>query len=277
MSSRCRSGTAVRRMIAPLLAAASMALIAHPLARAGDAELRVCADPDNLPFSAADESGFENRIARVVADDLHAKLRYEWLPQVRGYVRKTMGAGLCDVFVGVPADFERVLTTKPYYRSSYVFVSRAAAPLASFDDPRVTRLRIGVQLVGNDLAATPPGYALAARGAVDNVSGFTLFGTPPSGARIVAAIANGELDAGVLWGPQGGFFAAEAAPRAALSVLPARAPDDLAAMPFEYGIAMGVRRGNAALRDRLDAVLVRRRHEIDAILAAYHVPRTDRP
>jgi len=134
-----------------------------------------------------------------------------------------------------------------------------------------------VQLVGNDLAATPTGYVLAARGAVDNVAGFTLFGTPPSGERIVAAIAAGDLDAGVLWGPQAGYFASRAAPRSTLAVLPARPPADLSAMPFEYGIAMGVKRGNTALRDRLDAVLVRRKSEIDAILAAYHVPRTDPP
>src|SRR5436190_11517620 len=79
-------------------------------------ELRVCADPDNLPMSHADESGFENRIARVIADEMGATLRYEWLQQVRGYVRKTLGEGLCDLFIGVPADFERVLPTRPYYR-----------------------------------------------------------------------------------------------------------------------------------------------------------------
>ena len=204
-------------------------------------------------------------------------LAYEWLPQIRGYVRKTMGAGLCDVFIGVPAGFERVLTTKPYYRSTYVFVSRRDgdhAPLASFDDARLPALAIGVQLPGDDLAATPPGHALALKGAIDNVTGFPLIGPSPSAARIIAAIDAGTLDAGVLWGPQAAFFARQA--KTPLALVPARPPHELGAMPFEFGIAMGVKRGDKALRDRLDEVLVRRRADIDAILAAYGVPRTDR-
>src|SRR5215212_5070449 len=119
-------------------------------------ELRVCADPDNLPLSHEDGSGFENRIAKMVAEEMGAELRYEWLRQIRGYVRKTIGEGRCDVFIGVPKDFERVLTTRPYYRSSYVFVDGPRAEgLQSFDDPRLRALRVGVQLVGDDLAATP--------------------------------------------------------------------------------------------------------------------------
>src|SRR5437016_1043323 len=85
-------------------------------------ELRVCADPDNLPLSHEDGSGFENRIAQAIADEMGAELHYEWMPLRRGFVRKTMGAGLCDVFIGIPKDFERVLTTRAYYRSSYVLV-----------------------------------------------------------------------------------------------------------------------------------------------------------
>src|SRR5438105_2274563 len=125
-------------------------------------ELRVCADPDNLPLSRDDGSGFENRIARLVAGEMDAELRYEWLPLRRGFVRKTMGAGSCDVFIGVPKKFDGVLTTRAYYRSSYVFVNGAGARgIDSFDDARLARLRIGVQLVGDDLAATPAGHALA--------------------------------------------------------------------------------------------------------------------
>jgi mxaJ protein len=236
-------------------------------------ELRVCADPDNLPSSHANGSGFENRIARLVADEMGAALRYQWMPLRRGFVRKTIGEDLCDVFIGVPAGFERVTTTRPYYRSSYVFVSRDG--LDSFDDPRLGSLRIGVQLVGNDLAATPPGHALVARGAIDNVRGFTVEGEGPASGRMVTALEAGELDAGLIWGPQAGYFAAHARPP--LEVHIAHAPVELAGMPFEFAIAMGVKRGNRALRDELDAILERRRAGIDAILAAYSVPRTDRP
>lgn len=237
-------------------------------------ELRVCADPDNLPLSHADGSGFENKIAEMVARELQATLTYEWLPLRRGFVRKTLGAGLCDVFIGVPSDFDRVMPTRPYYRSGYVFVEGPRARgVASFDDPRLANLRLGVQLVGNDLAATPPGHALAAHGYVDNVRGFTIYGEGPAAQRMVEAVARGELDAAVVWGPQAGWFATHAA--APLELHPAPAPAETGRMPFEFDIAMGVRRGDKALRDELDAVLERRRADIDAILAAYAVPRTD--
>jgi mxaJ protein len=243
-------------------------------ANAGARELRVCADPDNLPLSHENGSGFENRIADLVAAEMGAELRYEWLPFIRGFVRKTMGAGLCDVFIGVPRDFERVMTTNPYYRSAFVFVDGPrAAGIDRFDDPRLARLAIGVQLIGNDLAATPPGHALAQAGLTDNVRGFTVMGEAPTAQRMVSAVASGNIDAALVWGPQAGYFAARARQ---LEVRIAQAPASLGTMPFEFDIAMGVKRGNKALRDELDAIIDRRRADIDAILAAYHVPRTDR-
>jgi mxaJ protein len=256
---------------------ASLAAAAQPPAaddRAGDpAPLRVCADPDNLPYSDRHEAGFENRIADVVARRLHRPLQYHWQPQQRGFVRKTLGEGLCDVFVGVPADFDRLLTTRPYYRSSYVFAYRSAdpAPLRSFDDPRLRALRIGVQLVGNDLAATPPGHALARAGAVDNVVGYTVLGDGPAASRMVKALAQDRLDAAVLWGPQAGWYARRSQVPLGISI--AAAPPGLP-LPFEFSIAMGVGRGERGLRDALDGAIEDARAEIDAILEEYSVPRT---
>ena len=270
MSSRC-----------PELRTLSIAvLLAFAATSAADAAdhgrvLRVCADPDNLPYSQQDGSGFENRIAAIVADELHASLQYEWQPLRRGFVRKTMDAGRCDVFVGVPAGLERVLTTRPYYRSSYVFVWRHGddAP-RSFDDGRIAARRIGVQLVGNDLAATPPGHALASAGAVSNVVGYTISGDGPAARRMVDALAAHDIDSALLWGPQAGYFARRAA--VPMDIAIAQAPAALQGKaPFEFAIAMGVARGNAALRDELDAALQRRRADIDAVLAQYAVPRTD--
>ena len=239
-------------------------------------ELRVCADPDNLPLSHADGSGFENRIARLVADEMKAELRYEWLPLRRGFVRKTIDAGLCDVFIGVPKDFDRVMTTRPYYRSSYVFVDGPKARgIDRLDDGRLAALRIGVQLVGNDLAATPPGYALAMSGQTDNVRGFTVYGDGPAAQRMIGALARGELDAALVWGPQAGYFAKRSATPLEIHVVQMAARSS-AAMPFEFDIAMGVRRRDARLRDELDGIIERRRADIDAILRAYSVPRTDR-
>ena len=241
-------------------------------ATAAAATLTVCADPDNLPYSRSDEAGFENRIARLVADELHARLEYAWQPQIRGIARKSFREARCDVLIGVPVGFERVLTTRPYYRSGYVFVTRAATTpaLRSFDDPRLPALAIGVQLVGDDLAATPPGYALARHGAAEHVVGYPVYGDGPAAARAVADLAAGRLDAALLWGPQAGYFATRSA--VPLQLAEARPPRDLA-LPFDFAIAMAVRPGDTALRDALDRVIERRRAEIDAILDAYAVPR----
>jgi mxaJ protein len=249
--------------------ALALALLLFTLDAFAADPLRVCADPDNLPYSRADGAGFENRIAQLVADDLKVPLEYEWLPDRRGFVRKTLGARKCDVVVGVPADFDRTANTRAYYRSSYVVVERAsnAPPLRSLDDPRLAKLRVGVQLIGNDLAASPPGYVLAHHGYTDNVRGFPLAGDEPSAQRAIAAIERGDIDAAVLWGPQAGYFARHAG--VPLRVTP------LAALPgahLRFAIAMGVRHSDTALRDRLDEFLKRRRPDIDRILAEYAVP-----
>src|SRR4051794_29423688 len=198
MSLRCPDRCVIGWTLALLLAAAAL-----PCA-AAERTLRVCAEPDNLPLSSAQETGFENRIARLLADELDARVVYEWQPQRRGFVRKTIGADLCDVWMGVPAGFERLLTTRPYYRSRYVFLNRADArePLRSFADPRLAILRIGVQLIGNDLAATPPGHALARAGALERVVGYTVYGEGSAAERISADLAAGKLDAALVWGPQ---------------------------------------------------------------------------
>jgi mxaJ protein len=184
-----------------------------------------------------------------------------------------MGAGLCDVFIGVPTDMERVLTTRPYYRSSYVFVWRRGEDQpASFADARIPARRIGVQLVGNDLAATPPGYALARAGASENIVGYPVYGDGPAAQRMIAALAAHEIESALIWGPQAGWFARQAALPMEMAI--AAPPAGLKA-PFEYAIAMGVAKGQEALRDELDGILQKRRADIDAVLADYAVPRTD--
>lgn len=252
------------------LAAALLVLAATG---AGAEALRVCADPDNLPYSHEDGSGFENRIAQLLAQDFGMTLEYAWLPDRRGFVRKTMGAGLCDLIVGVPVQFERTLNTRPYYRSSYVLLERdgLGAPPADFADPRLRQWRIGVQLVGDDFATTPPGHALVQAGAVDNVVGFPVVGERPAAERIVQALSRGELDAAFVWGPQAGWYAKRAAPP--LQVHAVAPPSTLRGQPFSFAIAMGVRRGDQALRERLDDFIVRRRADLERILDDYGVPR----
>jgi mxaJ protein len=236
--------------------------------------LRVCADPNNLPFSNARGQGFENRLVELVARDLGAGVEYTWRAQRRGFLRETLSAGRCDVVPGVPARLERVLATRPYYRSTYVFVSPSVLrpPVESLDDPRLRRLRIGVQLAGDDYANAPPAHALARRGVVGNLVGYTLYGdyaqdSPP--ARIVRAVARGEVDTAIVWGPLAGYFAPRQ--RVSLALRPV-SPPGLPQLPFEWDISMGVRPGEAALKEELDRVLHRRRAEIRRLLARYGVP-----
>ena len=268
MSSRCRDA------VVGLLAATGVALAPALQASEAPDELRVCADPANLPYSSADESGFENRIARMLADELHARLRYAWEPQGRGFVRKTIGAGLCDVFIGVPAGFERVATTRPYYRSTYAFVSRheRALRVRSFDDPRLRTLTIGIQVTGDDYDNPPAAHALAARHLTDNVRGFPVYGDysqPDPQRDLVDAVADGHIDLAVMWGPQAGYFARQE--RVALDVTPvdARPAGNLV---FAFDIARGVRKSDEPLRASLDRALARHAATIRQILAAYGVP-----
>lgn len=259
--------------------AAALLLLALP-SLAGARELRVCADPNNMPFSNERQEGFENRIARLVAEELHAELSYVWWAQRRGFIRNTLKAGSCDLVPGVMAGLEMLRTTRPYYRSTYVFAWRRDSDLdiASFDDPKLRELKIGVQLVGDDGANTPPAHALTRRGIVANVRGYTLYGdygTPDPAGAVMEALARGEIDVAVAWGPFAGFYAARHP--GTLTLRPVEPAVDRPFIPMVYDIGMGVRREDTALRGEVQAALLARKDDIDAILASYGVPRLDAP
>ena len=235
-------------------------------------ELRVCADPNNLPFSNRAGQGFENRLVALVARELGASVRYTWWAQRRGNVRETLNEGLCDLIPGVATGLEMLATTRPYYRSTYVAVSRAGLQpaIASFDDPRLRQLRIGVQMVGDDFSNTPPAHALARRGLIGNVRGYMIYGDygrPDPQAGIVDAVARGEIDVAFVWGPVAGYFAGR---RAGLRFAPVSAPSEPQRMSF--AVSMGTRRRDASLREELDRVLERRSGEIAELLRDYGVP-----
>jgi quinoprotein dehydrogenase-associated probable ABC transporter substrate-binding protein len=240
--------------------------------------LRVCADPNNLPFSNEKQEGFENRLADLLAADVGARVEYTWWAQRRGFIRSTLDAGLCDVVMGVPRQYAQTLTTQPYYRSAYVFVSRGDRHLRlhSLDDDRLRHLRIGVQLVGDDFANSPPAHALSARGLTRNIVGYSVLGDyaqPNPPARIVDAVARGDIDTALVWGPLAGFFARRSAVPLAIATVTDRNP----ALPFEFEISMAVRRGEPMRRRMLDDFLARRRPAIDAVLLEFGVPRSDAP
>jgi quinoprotein dehydrogenase-associated probable ABC transporter substrate-binding protein len=234
--------------------------------------LRVCADPNNLPFSNDNSEGFENQIARTIAADLGKRVSYFWHPQRRGFLRETLIAGACDVVIGVPTGLGKVRVTHAYYRSSYVFVSRRDRHLAiaSMDDRRLRSLRIGIPITGDDYDNPPPAQALADRKIVDNVHGYPVYGDyskPHPSSDAVDAVRRGDVDLAIAWGPIAGFAARQ--PGVALALKPVREPEG----QFAFDIAMAVRRQDVALAAALDDAIRRRASEIDRILNDFGVPR----
>jgi mxaJ protein len=276
-------GTAPRENIVLLLPLAMLAGVlalrsSSPQPQA-PSPLRVCADPNNLPFSNSAKQGFENRIADLVGRELKRPVAYTWWAQRRGFVRNTLNARDCDLVVGTVAGMEMLATTRPYYKSTYVFVSRTAKHLdvKSFDDPKLRRLKIGVQLIGDNGVNTPPVHALANRGITGNLVGYPVYGDyrrPNPPARIIDAVANGDVDIAIVWGPLAGYFAKQS--REPLDVVPVSPRMDLPYLPFVFDVAMGVRRGDTTFKAQIERIIETRKPAIDSILGDYGVPRVDK-
>jgi mxaJ protein len=236
----------------------------------------VCADPNNLPFSNKAGEGFENRIAEMFARDLGATVTYDWLAMQRGFSRKTLKTGSCDVIMGVPAHYDPVLTTKPYYRTTYAFVYRAAdgPRITSFDDTILKHVKIGIHVIGDDYENTTPALALAARGIISNVKGYRIvddYSNPHPQSHIIDAVARGDIDVAIVYGPFAGYFAPREPVK--LEVVPVpRAVDSVSGVPFTYEIAMGVRKDDSQRAAMLDSLIDRERPAIDSILKSYGVP-----
>ena len=235
--------------------------------------LRVCADPNNMPFSNKAGQGFENKIAALVASALDARVEYVWWAQRRGFIRNTLRAGACDVVMGLPTEMEMAATTRPYYRSSYMFVAREGSHQPeSFDDPSLTTALIGVHMIGDDGANTPPAHALSRRGLINNVRGYSVYGdykSPDPPADLIKALEKREVDVAVAWGPLAGYFAKHSTvPLQLTPVTPASDPPD----QFQFDISMGVARSNKTLLAELNDVIATRHPAINAILRDYGVP-----
>jgi quinoprotein dehydrogenase-associated probable ABC transporter substrate-binding protein len=235
--------------------------------------LRVCADPDNMPLSNQKGEGYEQKIAELIAKEWNSKIEYAWWPVRRGFFSRALNGRYCDVAIEAPAGLDMAGVTKPYFRSGYVFVTRKDSGLnvKSLADPRLKKLKIGVNLLNSDAENTPPAMALSRYGVVGNLTGFTTFyGDSARPEDIVNAVAKKDVDVAIVWGPLAGYFARLASAPLTLQPLPER--DSLSDYPFQYNIGMGVRRRDRALRDSLDAVLERKAPEIQRILQQYHVP-----
>jgi mxaJ protein len=240
-------------------------------ADAGEAKkvLRVCGDPNNMPFSNENLEGIENGIAAVLAKDLGWGLEYVWWSHQRGLVRRVLNTERCDVLVGIPKGYDLVGWTKPYYRTGYVIAYQKDRldEVRSLDDPRLKTLRVGVQV------NTPPHVALARRGIVgSNVVGYQLMydsNAHPEdypGKQVEDLIA-GRIDVALVWGPIAGYFQKKKG-AASLAVVPIEDAEDGAA----FDISMGVRKSDTELKARLEQVIDRKQDEIRAILQDFGVP-----
>jgi mxaJ protein len=263
-----------KHTLARLLAIATVLLCAPGRAPADEAkqvkELRVCGDPNNMPFSNEKLEGIENKIAEVVAKDLGETVTYFWWPHQRGVVKRVLNAKHCDVMLGIPKGYDLVTWTRPYYRTGYVMVYRKdrKLKLRSLDDPALKTLKIGVQV------NTPPHDALGRRGIADNVVGYQLmfdsnFHAEDYPGKVVEDVLAGTVDVGMVWGPIAGYFAKKKG--APLEIVPIDDPADTG-LPFAFDIAMGVRKGDKQLKEQLEGALARRHDEIEHVLADFGVP-----
>lgn len=243
------------RAIAALIGVAATAA-AQPARPA----FRICAEPDAWPMSRQNSApGYEIEIASVIAKDLSRQLEVKWIPQRdHSYFAQTLGRGTCDAIMGVPTDFTKVTTTEPYFKGSFVFVSRK--PITSFDDPSLRKMRIAVPSTG--LGETPPALALTKRSLAQNLREYSIY-TP---SKMIDAINSGDVDAAILWGPFGGYFSRNS------SLIVSPGPDKDGEIPLAFDISVAVRKGNTRLRDQINGVLAREHAKITDILKKWHVP-----
>jgi mxaJ protein len=263
-----------RRRRGLLALVCSLTLLAPP-AFAQPWELAVCADFNAFPFSRRDGVGFDLDVVRLLAADLGATVTIDWDVYGVSMIRDKLREGICDLIMGVPDGANGLLSTVAYYRSPLVFVYRSedGFDVDSFDSPDLARARIGIQS-----AAGPEHQALMVRGLGDNIDlmftgrGGQIFDDPLR--PLLQALIDGAIDVAITWGPNAGYYAAEA--DVPLTVRPG--PDFEAPFtPLFINMTIGVRRGDEALRDLLNDAITRNWEGIDAILDAYYVPRLPLP
>jgi quinoprotein dehydrogenase-associated probable ABC transporter substrate-binding protein len=233
--------------------------------------LRVCADPNNLPFSNEKGEGFENKIAELLAAKLDKKLAYVWYPQATGFVRNTLGAHRCDLIPGFPQGDELVQSTNPYYRTAYGLVVRPGGGLDDVHmlaDPRLKEKRIGV------VAGTPPATYLAINGLLRNAKSYPLVidtRVDSSAQAMMRDLVAGEIDLAILWGPMAGYYAKQANPPMRVVLLAREAGGP----PLAFRIAMGVRPADQNWKRQLNKLIAENQGDINRLLLGFGVPLLD--
>lgn len=235
------------------------------------AVLRVCADPNNLPFSNQAGEGFENKIAELFAEKLGKRLDYTWYPQATGFVRNTLGAHKCDLIMGVPQGADLVQVTNPYYRTVYTLVFKPGKGLDGVDtlsDARLKGKHVGV------VAGTPPGTYMAINGLMTSAKPYPLVidtRVDSSARAMMKDIETDQIDAGVLWGPMAGYYAK----RASQPVVVVPLVKGVSNPRLAYWITMGVRPSDQEWKRLLNKLIQENQPEITRILLSYGVPLLD--
>lgn len=232
---------------------------------------RVCADPANDPMSVEDGSGYENKLAELIAGQLGLPVHYTWYPMATGFIRNTLRAGKCDVVMGYAQGEELVLNTNHYLTSVFTLVVPADGPLSdvtTLSDPRLKGLRIGI------IAGSPPATHMAKAGLIGTARPYALvvdrrYESPA--LDMLDDLDKGEIDAAVLWGPIAGPLVKRDHP--GLKVIPLLAEPGFPKM--FYRITMGVRQGEKVWQRKLNSLIRRNQAQIDAILADAGVPLVD--
>lgn len=230
---------------------------------------RVCADPNNLPYSNTEGQGFENKLAELFARKLNEPVNYTYFPQVIGFVRNTLNALRCDVIIGTAVGDTTVQTTNPYYHTTYALLFKPNSGLDGIDfleDPRLKGKHIGI------VAGTPPASVLAADGLMADATPYPLTvdtRVSSSPKTMTDDLSAGRIDAGILWGPMAGYFAQLAKPHLVVVPLLKEGPR------MDFRIAMGVRRTDQDWKRRLNRLILETQPEIDKILTTYGVPLLD--
>jgi len=265
-----------RSLSRPLVLAAALTVLAAVTGASADddtvgGKLRVCADPANLPFSNEKGEGFENKLVDLIAAKLGMTVVYTWLPQVVGHVARLPDARECDILMGYAQGAGTIEDTNPYYRTSYVLIYRKGdeglAGVTNLSDPRLKDKTIGI------VARTPPFSLMAMNGLVANAKSFESPDEDPGAAAedVIAAIASGAVDAGILWGPLGGYYARDA--KVPLVLVPLA--KEKAGPATVYGITMGLRPNEPELKHRLNKIIAENQADIYAMLREYNVPLLD--
>jgi quinoprotein dehydrogenase-associated probable ABC transporter substrate-binding protein len=233
--------------------------------------LRVCADPNNLPFSNEKGEGFENKLAEMLAAKLNKKVAYTFFPQATGFVRMTLGSHRCDVIMGYPQGDEMVQNTNPYYQTAYALVTKSGSPLnavMALADQRLADKRLGI------VAGTPPATYLVAHGLMAKAKPYPLMvdtRVDSSAVAMMNDVASGEIDAGVLWGPMAGYYASRASPPMHVELL----LKDMGGPRLVYRITMGVRPSDQNWKRQLNKLIAENQPAINKLLLDFGVPIID--